>query len=201
MASLPRIDEVEPPTRLIVNRWLGVASVLIITLFSFWLAVNPAWADWAGAWGYFGAFIISMIASATIVLPAPGIAIVIAMGATLDPLLLGIAAGLGSALGEMSGYIAGLAGRGLVEARKHKQFEWLRQATEKYGAVLLFLMAALPLPLFDLAGIIAGALKMRLLSFFTAVAMGKSIKYIVMIMAGAGAIPLLQEWFGRISPF
>jgi len=175
-------------------RWLGICIVLLITIFSFWLAVNPAWTEWAGEWGYVGAFVISLIASATIVLPAPGIAVVMAMGAALDPFALGIAAGLGSAFGELSGYIAGMTGRGLVQAKQQKHFEWIRRATEKYGPLLLFLMAAFPFPLFDLAGIVAGALKMRVLSFFTAVAIGKSIKYIIMILAGAGAIPFLQEW-------
>lgn len=180
-----------------LNRWFGVCLVLLITIFSFWLAVNPAWTQWAGEWGYIGAFVISLIASATIVLPAPGIAVVMAMGAALDPFMLGIAAGLGSACGEMSGYIAGMTGRGLVQAREQKHFEWIRQATEKHGPLLLFLMAAFPFPLFDLAGIVAGALRMRVPSFFTAVAAGKTIKYIVMILAGAGAIPLLQEWMNN----
>lgn len=194
-----RADKSKSPAPLSRNRWLGVFMILIITLFSFWLAVNPTWTEWAGTWGYFGAFIISLIASATIVLPAPGIAIVIAMGAALDPIALGLVAGLGSAFGEMSGYIAGATGRELVEAKNQKQFERVRQATEKHGAFFLFLMAALPVPLFDLAGIVAGALKMRVLPFFTAVAIGKSIKYITMIMVSVEAIPLLQEWFERLS--
>jgi len=184
-----------------LTRWLGVVIVLLITIFSFWLALNPEWTKWAGQWGYIGAFVISLIASATIVLPAPGIAVVIAMGAALDPILLGIAAGLGSACGEMSGYIAGVTGRGLIADKHQKQVEWIRKATEKYGALLLFLMAAFPFPLFDVAGIIAGTLKMNVISFFSAVALGKTIKYIIMILAGAGAIPFLQEFLGRFSFF
>ena len=201
MTSTLEAETIESSTRQRFNRWFGVAIVLLITIFSFWLAVNPEWTAWAGQWGYVGAFVISLIASATIVLPAPGIAVVMAMGAALDPIVLGVAAGLGSACGEMSGYIAGATGRGLIAGKQHKQFERIRNATEKHGALLLFLMAIFPFPLFDLAGIVAGALKMRIVSFFSAVAIGKTIKYIIMILAGAGAIPLLQEWLNNFSLF
>ncbi len=87
--------------------WLGSFAVLLIFVVSFWLAVNPQWVERFGRWGYVGAFVISLIASATIVLPAPGIAVVIAMSAALNPYALGIVAGLGSAVGELSGYAAG----------------------------------------------------------------------------------------------
>lgn len=197
MTSTLQTEPIESSSRQRLNRWFGVAIVLIITIFSFWLAVNPEWTKWAGQWGYVGAFIISLIASATIVLPAPGIAVVMAMGAALDPILLGIAAGLGSAFGEMSGYIAGATGRGLIGGTQQKQVEWIRKATQKHGALLLFLMAVFPFPLFDVAGIVAGALRMRVFSFFSAVAIGKTIKYIIMILAGAGAIPFLQELISR----
>jgi len=175
--------------------WLGALAVLLIFAVSFWLAVNPQWVERFGRWGYVGAFVISMIASATIVLPAPGIAVVIAMSAALNPYALGIVAGLGSAIGELSGYAAGRGGQMLIPEHQRHQVERLQVLTRQYGVLILAVLAALPFPLFDFAGIVAGMLKMRVISFLAAVTVGKSVKYIFMILVGAGPLYLLQQWF------
>src|SRR5215204_1940888 len=124
--------------------WRIVASVVIIvliTIASFWLALNPQWVLRFGSWGYVGAFFISLIASATIILPAPGIAVVIALGTALDPVLLGIVAGIGSAIGELSGYLVGASGRVLIPSHQRDQFERLQRLTSRYGAPLLFVLS------------------------------------------------------------
>jgi len=175
--------------------WLGALAVLLIFIVSFWLAVNPQWVERFGHWGYVGAFVISMIASATIVLPAPGIAVVIAMSSALNPYALGIVAGLGSAIGELSGYAAGRGGQMLIPEHQRHQVERLQVLTRQYGVLILAVLAALPFPLFDFAGIVAGMLKMRVISFLAAVTVGKSVKYIFMILVGAGPLYLLQQWF------
>jgi membrane protein YqaA with SNARE-associated domain len=177
-------------------RWTaGAAAIVAILVGSLWLAVNPAWTARLGHWGYVGAFLISLLASATIILPAPGIAVVIAMSTSFDPLLLAVAAGIGSAIGELSGYLAGASGRALVPESRRDQFERLHRLTDRYGVVTLALLAALPLPLFDFAGIAAGILRMRISSFVVAVAIGKTLKYAVLIVLGIGPVLYLQELF------
>lgn len=173
----------------------GILVILLITVVSFWVVMNPAWVTWLGQWGYVGAFLISLIASATIVLPAPGLAVIIAMGTALDPFLLGVVSGIGSAFGELSGYIAGANGSALIPDNQRINFDRLRHLTERHGAWLLFLLAAIPFPLFDLAGIIAGILRMRLLSFLVAVALGKSLKYILLILVGVNSIAYFAYLF------
>jgi len=190
----PRAPIPDPPHVRRARQWLGIALILLITAVSFWLAVNPRWVMQAGQWSYVGAFVISMVASATIILPAPGAAIVVAMGTTLNPFVLGIAAGAGSAVGELTGYVAGATGRALVEEHQHVHYRRIHGLTRKYGPLLLFAFSAIPVPFFDLAGIVAGALRMRIASFLTAIALGKSIKYIVLILVGAELFYLAQEW-------
>ena len=177
------------------KRWAGVIIVVIICLVSFWVALNPVLVQRMGSWGYVGAFIISLIASATVVLPAPGLAIIIAMSPALNPYLLGIVAGVGSAVGELTGYAAGAGGSALIPPERKAQFERMRQLTVNYGALILFVLATIPFPLFDFAGMVAGALKMRVSRFLLAVAVGKSIKYIVLILLGAGSLQWLQKLF------
>lgn len=177
------------------QRWLGGLVILLICVASFWLALNPVWVERFGTWGYIGAFLISLIASATIVLPAPGIFVVIAMSAALNPWLLGIVSGVGSAVGELSGYVAGRSGRALIPEENQQQFVRIQTLTKQYGVLLLAVWSALPLPLFDFAGIVAGAMRMRVTRFLIAVAIGKSIKYIVMILLGATSLQWLQQFF------
>jgi membrane protein YqaA with SNARE-associated domain len=174
------------------KKWAGVTVVGLICLVSFWVALNPALVTRLGHWGYVGAFLVSLIASATIVLPAPGLAIIIAMSPSLNPLALGIVAGVGSAFGELTGYAAGAGGSVLIPPERQAQFERVRQLTSRYGPLILAVLAALPFPLFDFAGIVAGALRMRVLSFILAVAIGKSIKYIILILLGASSLQWLQ---------
>ena len=175
------------------QRWLGGIIVVLICLVSFWLAINPAWVQRFGHWGYLGAFLISLVASATIILPAPGIVVIMAMGAALNPFVLGIVAGLGSAFGELTGYAAGRGGRTLIPAQQQKQFAQIQALTERYGPMLLAVLAAIPFPLFDFAGIVAGMMRMRVINFFLAVAIGKSIKYIIMILLGTTSLYWLQQ--------
>ncbi len=192
---VPQVQFVEedPQTPKPARLAASVAIIIVITLASFWLALNPQWVMGFGTWGYVGAFVISLIASATIILPAPGIAVVIAMGTALDPVMLGIVAGIGSAVGELSGYLAGASGRALIPHHQRAQFERLHRLTDRYGAALLFGLSAIPFPLFDFAGIIAGMLRIRVPVFLVAVAVGKSIKYVIMIILGAGPLLYLQE--------
>ena len=69
-----------------------------------------------GPWGYVAGFVINLLTNATVMLPAPGFAAVIVMAKELDPFLLGLTAGLGGALGELSGFWLGSQGRDLVRA-------------------------------------------------------------------------------------
>lgn len=173
---------------------LSIIALVAITAGSFWLALNPSWVQTAGHWGYLGAGAISFIASATVIVPAPGLAVVFSMGAALNPILLGVIAGIGSGLGELSGYIAGASGRALIDQGRANSF--LHRFATRYTALALFILAILPLPIFDFAGILAGALRVRLPVFLSAVISGKIIKHILIALMGAGFLPLLQRLFG-----
>lgn len=174
---------------------LRIGALLLITLGSFWLALNPEWVRSFGHWGYLSVFFISLLSSATVIIPAPGLAVVFAMGSALDPLTLGIIAGLGSGLGELSGYVAGASGRELILHNKGFNSH-LRWFTTRYTYPALFVLAILPLPVFDIAGVIAGALKMRVSHFLGVVISGKIIKHVLVAMVGAGSWGVFHHWLG-----
>lgn len=177
-----------------LTRWLSALFLVLMTAGTIWLAFNPEWVLRFRGLGYTGVFIINMIASASIFLPVPGLVLAMAMGTALNPYLLGIVSGLGSAFGELSGYAAGASGRTLILSGGSVQSQRIATFTHKYGAWAIFVIAVFPIPLFDAAGVVAGAIRMRLWVFFVATALGKIIKYTVAILLGAGAVNSLRLW-------
>ena len=141
------------------------------------------------ALGYPGIFLISLLSSATIILPVPGIAFTGAMGMLFNPFWVAIFAGLGSALGEFSGYLAGFSGQNVVE--KSKWSDRINGWMKKYGDITILILAIIPNPLFDMAGISAGILKMPVWRFFLWTLIGKIIKQFFFAYSGA----TLGRWF------
>ena len=133
-------------------------------------------------YGYPGIFIISFVGNATLILPAPSFAIVFAVGGALNPLLVGVVAGLGATLGELTGYLAGVGGRYAIENRK--LYNRIERWMSKGGPLVIFLLALIPNPAFDLGGIVAGALKMPVWQFVLAAWAGKSIRFILLALSG-----------------
>ncbi|MBN1642703.1 MAG: VTT domain-containing protein [Anaerolineae bacterium] len=142
-----------------------------------------------GRYGYPGIFVLSLLSSATIVIPAPSLAMVPVMGAVLNPYLVGLCAGAGDTLGELTGYLAGYSGRAVVEdsARYDKIHRW----TQRYGLWVILVLSVIPNPLFDLAGIAAGALKIPLGRFMLVCWCGKTIKTVLFALGGQSIARLL----------
>lgn len=149
---------------------------------------------------YVGIFIISFLAYATVLLPAPGAAFVFTVGAAFkdvpfNTIRIALAAGSGAALGELSGYLAGLGGQAVLENRKiyQKLTSWM----EKHGAITIFGLSALPNPLFDLVGLVAGALRMSPWKFFLWCWAGETLKMLVFAASGAAGLDLFQRLIGH----
>ncbi len=141
-------------------------------------------------YGYLGVLIISILGNATLIFPAPSFTVV-AFGAVLNPYLVGVLAGCGAAVGEMTGYTLGLgmspnldegttlAGFGEKEMQ---WLRWLRPKFQRWGAIVIFILAAIPNPIFDMGGILAGIARMRWWKFLTAAALGKTVRFTVLSM-------------------
>jgi len=180
------------------NPWLTalqILGILAIVVGAFWLGTQRELVQRFSQWGYLSSFLISLIGSATVILPAPGLALILALGAHLNPLLLGVVAGIGSGLGELSGYLAGKAGRNLVN-REGRFNTFLHNMTTRFTSPALFILAILPLPIFDFAGILAGALRMPVLRFLAVVISGKIIKHALAAYLGAEFFEMLLNNLG-----
>ena len=144
-------------------------------------------------YGYLGAFLVTLIQNTTVILPIPAIP-VFALGAALpSPTMVGIAGGTGAVIGEITGYMVGYSGRGIVKSRQtYARLEgWMRRR----GTMAIFIFSLIPLFPFDLAGIVAGALHFPLWKFFLACWLGRIIKYICIAWAGAWGWEAMLHYF------
>lgn len=144
-------------------------------------------------WGYIGLFVLSILGNATIILPVPVILTAFIGGAIFNPFIVGVVVSLGASIGEMTGYLAGMGGKTLVEGNK-KRIERIEGWMKKYGLWTLFFLAAIPNPLFDLAGIVAGATGIPIYKYLIVVWLGKLIKFAIFAYLGAGSISLIDKF-------
>ncbi|MCI0553657.1 MAG: VTT domain-containing protein [Anaerolineae bacterium] len=175
--------------RTTVLRILAIVAVIAITLYTYTLRERI---EEFQALGYPGIFLVALIANATILLPAPGAALVAAVGAIFNPIGVGIAAGSGGALGELSGYLAGFSGQAVIE--RTDVYVKIKPWVDKYGGWAILVLSAIPNPLFDVAGMAAGIAKMRFWTFLFFVWIGQLIKMTLFAYAGRYSIDLFSNF-------
>ena len=192
-----RVDKKKPVVRKEENNWpvivarlLALLTVIGITVYIY--SIRDRVEEFA-AYGYPGIFLVMLLANATVIIPAPGIAVVFAMGSVFNPLGVALAGGTGGAIGELSGYLAGFSGQAIVENTKiyNRVLPWV----QKYGAWAILVLAAIPNPFFDLAGIAAGVTKIPVWRFLLFCWVGQLIKMAIFAYAGAYSIDWLAKLF------
>ena len=175
----------------------GYILILLVTLF-LTVAITIYRKEIVGFanYGYIGVFAACFAANSTVFLPAPSSIIVFTFASVYSPFWVAVIGGLGAALGEIVGYIAGYSGRQAVDtSNRGLQLKiWL----EKYGVLAVFIFAFLPLPLFDLLGVLAGATKMNFIRFILPTIAGKILKMFFYAYAGAGLILMLTPYIERM---
>jgi len=180
------MNKSETPAPLVQKSWLK-RNFLAVTMFVLVLAVTITLFILRneilklGNYGYLGTFVLSVATNATILLPMPSILMILPLGATFNPLYIGLAAGIGGAIGEMTAYIVGYSGRGIWNNNPNyiKAVGWLK----KWGMLVIFVFSVTPMPL-DIMGIAAGNLRLPAWKFFLPCWPGKTIKYIVLAYVG-----------------
>lgn len=160
-------------------RLLALLVVIAITVYVYSIRDRV---DQFAAYGYPGIFLVALMANATVFLPAPGVAVVFAMGSIFNPLGVALAAGTGGAFGELSGYLAGFSGQAVIE--NTNIYERIHPWVVKYGIWTILVLAAVPNPFFDVAGVAAGMAKMSLRRFLIACWIGQLIKMAMFAYAG-----------------
>ena len=140
-------------------------------------------------YGYLGAFLISILGGATIIIPVPMLAVVFALGGVMKyTWLVGIAAASGELIGAVTIYITGRgAGKALNNSKHGKiqvAYDRLLSLMERRGSLTLFVVASVVNPFFYPAALAAGALRFGLKKYILIVLAGKTIKCMTVVYAG-----------------
>ena len=142
-------------------------------------------------YAYWGAFLISLIGNATLILPGAVLPILSTIGIVLypatgpvGPIFVGLAGGIAAAIGETTGYMAGYSGRSIAE--KSKIYARIERWMRRWGAATIFILSLVPF-FFDLVGIAAGVLRFPWWKFFLLCWLGRTLLY-------TGFISLAAIW-------
>jgi membrane protein YqaA with SNARE-associated domain len=147
-------------------------------------------------YGYFGIFLISLIGAMSIFFPIPYTVVIFTLGgvSSLDPILIALVAGLGSAIGEFSGYLLGLGGRKAIGEKYQKKMTVLARIFKRYGSVVIFIFALTPLP-DDLLFIPLGVMRYSILRAFIPALIGKITMNFIVVYSGRLSIGLIRSIF------
>lgn len=144
-------------------------------------------------YGYAAVFLVGLVSNATVILPVPGLALSSIMGGVFNPFVVGVVGGVGQALGEMTGYMAGYSGQTLID--ENSTYNRLTRWMQRHGIWPIFILAAIPNPVFDISGMAAGALRFPWWKFLLACTAGKVVKNIAFALAGFYGIDALSKLF------
>ncbi len=212
------LDDILPPA---LTRWIPKGRKTRIGLGLFVLAavlgpsvvllVLPQWfgldEENLRGLGYAGVFVANLASTVTVFIPVPGLTalgqiLILDQGAALNPLVVGIAGGSGMALGEITAYIAGVYGGQMAAGHTLPGPKWTARLVERaisiidrlmgrFGMLTLFVLSVIPNPVFEIAGITAGAVRMPFGRFMLAVFAGKILRGIILAFLGAYSIDIL----------
>lgn len=177
--------------RLTLLRIVMLIAIIAISIYIFSIRDDV---ENLAAYGLPGLFLLSILANATVILPAPGIALTFTAGALFSPLLVALTAGAGATIGELTGYFAGFSGQGIIQ--HNEAYDRIEAWTQRYGGLAIMILAFIPNPFFDLAGAAAGALGMPIITFLLYAFVGKVLKMLVFAYAGAASIDWLLNIMG-----
>ncbi len=175
-------------TELSTKKWstkiaylLGVVGVIATLLTAGAVVYYWEFVRELGAYGYLGAFLISILGGVTIIIPVPMLAVVFAMGRVMEyTWLVGAVAGLGETIGAVTIYMTGYGGGTAFHNSTHRRVQaiygQLMRLMERKGSLTLFLLAAVLNPFFYPAALAAGALRFGLKRYFLICWAGKTIK-------------------------
>jgi membrane protein YqaA with SNARE-associated domain len=153
--------------------------------------------DFALQYGYLGIFLISLIGAMSIFVPIPYTIVIFILGGlqAFDPFLIAVAAGLGSAIGEFSGYLLGVGGRKVIGDRYKKKMDFITKLFKKYGSIAIFIFALTPLP-DDLLFIPLGVMRYSLLRAFIPAVLGKFFSNLIIAYSGRLSLDIVKNIFG-----
>jgi len=203
--------------RLYIITGLLVTTTCITIVGSVFLVINWEHVSRLQPHSYFGLFLISLLAGAPIPIMTPGILITFVLGSILNPVLVGVVAGLGNALGNIFAYLTGRGGIRFFSTigifsqadetdssrigqfiKKLKGSRLMGFASSK-GVAAVFLLSIFPNPLLTPMVLSLGAARFNFMKFFIACWAGQTIQAIILAYIGHLGLRSLLRYIGIFS--
>ena len=144
---------------------------------------------------YFGIFLIGLIGASSIFFPIPYTVVIFALGGMFEPVWIAVAAGIGSAVGEFSGYLLGFGGRRVIGEKYKKKMEFLMKLFDRFGPIVIFVFALTPLP-DDLLFIPLGVIRYSLVRALIPALVGKICMNFIVAYSGRFSVEIIRDIFG-----
>ena len=128
--------------------------------------------------GYSSIWVLAFIGAALVFVPVGALAAVCLAAspvADLNPFLIAVVAGSAEAIGELTGYIAGMGGKSFFE--RNRFYLRFKNLFLRYAGLTLFFGSIIPNPFFDVMGIAAGGILYPIRKFLLLVFLGKVVKF------------------------
>jgi membrane protein DedA with SNARE-associated domain len=152
-------------------------------------------------YGYVGIFIISLIGAMSIFFPLPDTLAVYALaglrtsdGWAFNAALIAVSAGIGSAIGELSGYVVGAKSRNSLKEYNEKM-TFIKNAMARFGSIVIFIFALTPL-CDDWLFIPLGVIGYGLTKIIIPAILGKFLMNLIVVYAGRFSIEFISDIFG-----
>lgn len=177
---------------------LAVTAVVALNVVTYALLATDTAQRWIASveqWAYPGSFVLALLTNATLAVPVPYNPVVIQLMVAVEhPMVIAVLAAAGSSLGESTGWWVGSQGRAVLPTggRAGASVRWLqRLAVHRWPAFWgLVAFSAVPNPVFDVAGLVAGAAKVPYLLFLAAAFLGRLVRFTMFAVFGAALLDL-----------
>jgi membrane protein YqaA with SNARE-associated domain len=173
-----------------LQRVVAVLMLVLIVACSVAVYLLPLGAAELAPLGYLAVFVSTLVAGMAIMVPGVNVVVFVA-GRSMDPYLVALIGGLGSALGESTGYVGGRATRSLVtERRLDSGWAKIIVTLVRRNAFLTILgLAFISVVLADVAGLVAGRVGYSYRKFFLATLLGKTLRFLLVALLGGRLLP------------
>jgi membrane protein YqaA with SNARE-associated domain len=180
------------------NMAVTIVVVMIVVVAA--IAGLFDWENYLLQYSYIGVFAISLVGAMSIIVPIPYTFIILTLGMEgMNALLLTVAGGLGSGVGEFSGYILGYYGRSVISEKQQRKMGYMIRIFDRYGPITIFLFALTPLP-DDLLFIPLGMLRYKFIKAFIPSILGKTLMCAILAYGGQFFGNILNVVFGESTP-
>lgn len=111
-----------------------------------------------------------------------------------EPVWIAVAAGMGSTIEELSGYLLGAGGRKVISERHRKKMDVLVKLFSRHGSIVISIFALTPLP-DDLILILLSVMRCNILKAFMSALIGKFFMNLVVAYSGRFSMQIIGNLF------